>query len=162
MSQEKRTVLPTKFATPWDDAAQQPKHEARNYSEHLPMDAGRQSTHKPVASDAPLEDKVYYFPESYNALRVYLHDAFPNLWQVVGHAMAFDAVKFIEMMDAALDMKTTFDSAKVGAICHRYLNALRAKKGLSPIPGDGSNDTLHVDSVASSIKILDQFGRPIA
>lgn len=163
MTQEKRTVLPTKFATEWDDNRQLPKHEARNYSEHLPVDAQPGRMHAPATANAPLEDKVYYFPESYNALRKELSESWPTLWQVVGHAMAFDAPKFIEMMDAALEMKTTFDSAKVGAICHRYWNALRMKKGFKSIPygeADGSIDLTDF-SAAPKVELLDQFGRPL-
>ncbi len=130
---DKRTVLPTKFATPQEDAAQQPKHEAVNYSSALPEDSEPGKMHKPAPANANFDQKIYMFPESYNALRRELHENWPNLFQTVGYFMAFDSVRFIELMDAALDTKTTFDSQKVDAICKKYLNLLRNKRGLSSI-----------------------------
>jgi hypothetical protein len=128
-----KKVLPTRFATELDDAANLPRHEAHDYSSALPEDNEPGRMHKPAAPDAHITEKTYLFPESYNALRIELSSCWPNLWQQVGWAMAFDSVRFIELMDAALDTKTTFDSAKVAAICHKYLNLLRNKRGLSSI-----------------------------
>lgn len=133
MTQDKRTVLPVKFATPQDDAAALPKHEAIDYSSALPADNVPGRMHKPAAEGAHISDKVYLFPESFNALRIELNDNWPALWQRVGWCMAFDAITFVESMDAALDLHTTFDSAKVDAICARYLDALRNKRGLSSL-----------------------------
>jgi hypothetical protein len=132
--EEKRTVLPLKFATLADDYAQLPKTEAHDYSSALPVDSTAGKMNKPVAENAHISEKVYYFPESYNALRRELDENWPQLWALVGYAMAFDSVRFIELMDDALDERTTFDSDKVGAICHKYLNALRKKRGVSIIP----------------------------
>ncbi len=129
-------VLPTKLPTALEHEANLPKQEVTDYSSALPVDTGR-SEHKPATGN-DLADKIYMFPESYNALREELVTNWPNLWDMVGHAMAFDAITFIELMDASLDQKTTWDSAKVGAICHKYWNELRAKRGLSRLPyGDG-------------------------
>lgn len=131
-----KPTLPTKFATPLEDAANLPKHESTDYSSALPVDNEPGRMHKPAPENAHISDKVYLFPESYNALRIELHDNWPQLWQAVSYYMAFDSVTFIEQMDAALDCKTTFDSAKVSAICHRYLNLLRNKRGLSSLSLD--------------------------
>ncbi len=131
-------VLPTRTPTALDHEANLPKQEVTDYSSALPVDTG-QSEHRPATGN-DLADKIYLFPESYNALRSELDGYWPELWALAGHPMAFDAIRFIEIMDAALDMKTTWDSAKVGAICHRYWNELRAKRGLKRIPygsGDG-------------------------
>ena len=131
-------VLPTKVPTAFEHEANLPKTEARNYSSAMPVDSAPQTVQKPATGN-DLQDKIYMFPESYNALRKELVENWPNLWNTVGYWMAFDAIRFIELMDYALDVKTTWDSAKVGAICHRYWNELRAKRGLSKIPyGDGS------------------------
>lgn len=133
-----KQVLPTQFPTVADHEANLPKQEVHDYSSALPEDIGYQQQNKPAREGANFDEKIYMFPESYNALRRELHENYPNLFDIVGHAMAFDAVIFIELMDEALDMKTTWDSAKVGAICHRYWNELRAKRGLSRLPyGDG-------------------------
>jgi hypothetical protein len=129
----KRTVLPTTFATPQEDLANLPHKEAKDYSSALPEDAEPGRMHKPARPNANFDEKIYMFPESYNALRRELHENWPQLFQQVGWCMAFDAMTFIEMMDFALDTKTTFDSAKVQAICLKYLNLLRAKRGLSAI-----------------------------
>lgn len=128
-------VLPTKFATPAEDAANLPKQEAKDYSSHLPEDSEPGRMNKPAPANAHISEKVYYFPESFNALRVEMHDHWPTLWKTVQWFMAFDAVTFIEIMDGACDCRTTFDTAKVDAICARYLDLLRKKRGLSPLSG---------------------------
>lgn len=130
-------VLPTKLPTALDHEVNLPKQEVNDYNAGMPLDTGR-SEQKPATGN-DLADKIYLFPESYNALREELMTNWPNLWDIVGYPMAFDAITFIELMDNALDLKTTWDSAKVGAICHRYWNTLRVKRGLSSTPyGDGS------------------------
>ena len=130
---DKRTVLPLRFATAQEDEANLPKYEAKDYSAHLPVDSEAGRMNKEAAKDASFDQKVYLMPESYNALRRELDEYYPNLFARVGYVMAFDASTFIEMMDAALDTKTTFDSDKVSAICHKYLNLLRNKRGLSSL-----------------------------
>src|SRR3990172_4847234 len=92
------TVLPTKFPTPAEHEAKLPVREAHDYSSSLPEDTGHQQQNKP-ATGPDLVDKIYMFPESYNALRRELHDNWPNLWNIVSYAMAFDAITFIELMD---------------------------------------------------------------
>jgi hypothetical protein len=89
--------------------------------------------HKPAPENAHISEKVYLFPESFNALRIEMDSNWPQLWKAAGWYMAFDSITFIEQMDAALDTKTTFDSAKVDAICRKYLNLLRNKRGLSDL-----------------------------
>ena len=130
---DKRTVLPTKFATAQEDAAQLPRTEAVDYSSALPLDAEAGRMNKEARKDANVDEKVYLFPESFNALRRELVENYPTLFDQVGYMMAFDSVSFIETMDAALDTKTTFDSAKVDAICKKYLNLLRNKRGVSSL-----------------------------
>lgn len=125
-----KKTRPIRFATPMDDAANLPKTEAINYSSNLPLDNEPGRMHKPVSENAHISEKVYMFPESFNALRRELYENWPNLWLAVGYFMAMDASRFIELMDAALDTKTTFDTAKVDAISKKYLNLLRAKRGV--------------------------------
>jgi hypothetical protein len=118
------------------DAAKLPKHEVVDYSSALASDKDTQplqSQHRPVDKNADIFDKTYMFPEEYNALRRELYEHYPNLFMAVGYAMAFDSISFIEMMDAALDTRTTFDSDKVASICKKYLNLLRVKRGVSEI-----------------------------
>lgn len=103
-----------------------------------PDDAGAHA-HGLVADSAHITEKIYLFPESYNALRRELHDNWPSLWMLVGWAMAHQAETFVEIMNDALDLKLQLDGNKVGATCHIYLNALRAKRGLSAIPGTGAD-----------------------
>lgn len=128
-----RKTLPTRFATAMEDAANLPKQEVHDYSSALPVDDQVGRMNKEAPKDAHVSDKVYLFPESYNALRIELDQHWPSLFAQVGYAMAMDAISFIEMMDAALDTRTTFDSDKVSAICHKYLNLLRNKRGLSSL-----------------------------
>lgn len=129
----KLTVLPTRFATEQDDMANLPRTEAKDYSSALPVDNEPGKMHKPADAKEHITEKVYMFPDSFNALRVELHSNWPTLFAQVGWMMANDAISFIETMDGALDTRTTFDSAKVSAICHKYLNLLRNKRGLSSL-----------------------------
>ncbi len=80
-----------------------------------------------------ISNKVYYMPDSFNALRIELHDHWPTLWEGVQYFMAFDGPQFVEMMNATLDLLTQFDTDNVDGICKRYLDALRDKRGLSPL-----------------------------
>lgn len=134
---DKRTVLPLRFATEADDQANLPKYEAINYTGgQVDSQAGRKT--ELVKESAHISEKVYLFPESFNALRIELDTHWPNLFQLVGHPMASDAVRFLELMDDALDTRTTFDSHKVDAISKKYLDLLRARRGLSDLftPGE--------------------------
>ena len=126
-----KKTLPTKFATPREDAANLPTKEAIDYSSALAVDSVPGKMHKPAKENANIDEKVYMFPDSFNALRKELSENWPTLFERVGYTMAFDAPVFMEMMDAALNTKTTFDSAKVSAISLKYLNMLRNKRGLS-------------------------------
>lgn len=79
------------------------------------------------------DQKIYYFPESYNALRKELVEHWPEIWPLVAWTMAFDGPAFVETMNTGLEVKVQFDTHKVDAICSFYLNELRKKRGLQPI-----------------------------
>lgn len=78
------------------------------------------------------DQKIYMFPESYNALRRELVTYWPTLWKLVGWPMAFAANVFIETMNDALDLRVVLDSNKVDAICSEYLQALQKRRGIKP------------------------------
>ncbi len=78
-----------------------------------------------------VSQKVYYMPDSYNALREELDKHWPTLFAGVGWFMAFDGPKFVEIMNATLDTLTQFDTDNVDGICKRYLDELRVKRGLT-------------------------------
>lgn len=132
-------VLPTKLPTAFEHEANLPKAEVHDYSALLPEDNKPGSINKPAAPGAHISDKVYWFPESYNALRKELYENWPAVWETVGWSMAFESTTFVELMDYILLTKTTFDTNKVSAICHKYLNLLRAKRGLAPIAYETGN-----------------------
>lgn len=87
------------------------------------------------------DQKIYLFPQSFNALRRELHDN----WKVLFYQtpcengaplswnMAHDAVYFVAMLNDALDLHVQFDTENVSGICHTFLNALRKKRGLSEL-----------------------------
>jgi hypothetical protein len=133
MTREKRTVLPTTLPSLAKDHANAPRQEAIDYSSALPVDSTPGRMNKPAREGANFDEKIYLFPESFNALRTELDTWWPHLFAKVGYVMAFDAISFIEMMDYALDTKTTFDSDKVEAISKKYLNLLRNRRGVSSI-----------------------------
>lgn len=77
------------------------------------------------------DQKIYMFPESYNALRKELVQYWPNLWAVVSWRMAHRAEEFVEEMNKALDLAVVFDTEAVDFISQTFLTALRKKRGLS-------------------------------
>lgn len=82
------------------------------------------------ASSKNFDQKIYLFPESFNALRSELCQNWPELWKLVGWPMAFAANIFIEQMNDALDLNVVLDSSKVDAICTEYLQALLKLRGV--------------------------------
>jgi len=153
VSSDKRTVLPTKLPTALDHELNQPKQEARIYSPGADDPAEH---HAKATEGAHISEKVYLFPEAFNALRKELHENWPQLWSLVGYPMAFDAPTFIELMDAALDTKTTFDTHKVQATCEKYLDLLRMKRGLKPL-----HATAAWSGIESAGRIVDSEGKPL-
>lgn len=77
------------------------------------------------------DQKLYFFPESYNALRKEIHDNWPTLWALVSWRMAYNAQEFVEYMNEATELNLVFDTEKVAWICDQYLTALRRMRGLS-------------------------------
>lgn len=127
---DKRTVLPTRLPTALDHELNQAKKEVHDYR---PGEVDAVSGAQAARPGANFDEKIYWMPEVFNALRRELNENWPHLFARVGWAMAFDAPTFIEMMDAALDTKTGFDSDRVEATCAKYLDMLRIKRGLSPL-----------------------------
>ena len=87
---------------------------------------------------ASFSEKIYIFPDSYNALRRELHDFWPTLWPVAGYCMAHKSDDFVEVMNIALDLRLQYDTARVDTICKIYLDALRKLRGLAPLNSDVS------------------------
>ena len=85
------------------------------------------------------DQKIYLFPESFNALRRELEENWPALFHTVNPetgmslavAMVFDASQFIGTLNGALDLAEQYDTGNVDGICKKFLNELRAKRGLS-------------------------------
>lgn len=71
------------------------------------------------------DQKIYMFPESFNALRKELSQNWPALWQKVGWLMGNNGPQFVEVMNQELDTKVQFDSGKVDAICQEFLFVLQ-------------------------------------
>lgn len=79
------------------------------------------------------DQKIYMFPESYNALRKELYEEWPEIWQLVGWVMGNNGPEFVSRMNAGLQMNLQFDTNKVDSICKTYLNRLRKQRGLGPL-----------------------------
>lgn len=83
-----------------------------------------------AAAKKNFDEKIYMFPDSYNALRSELNDHWPTLWAGVQWRMAYKAEEFVEVMNDALDIAVVFDTEAVDFICKTYLKALQAKRGV--------------------------------
>lgn len=79
------------------------------------------------------DQKIYWFPESYNALRRELAENWPEIWQQIGWYMAHNPQEFVSGMNWLLGMSVQFDTTKVGSICLAFLNKLRGLRGVSSI-----------------------------
>lgn len=77
------------------------------------------------------DQKIYLFPESYNALRQELYEHWPTVWAGVGWPMAFAANIFVERMNEVCDLRITLDSDRVDAICSAYLQKLWQMRGVT-------------------------------
>lgn len=90
------------------------------------------------------DQKVYLFPESFNALRRELQENYKNFFESVNPevgvspawAMVHDAAQFIGLMNGAFDCVEQMDSENVDGICKVFLNAARKKRGVSPLSWD--------------------------
>lgn len=95
----------------------------------------------PVEKTAHISQKVYLFPEEYNALRRELEDHWATFFHTVNpaigtspaHAMVFDAPTFIGLCNGALDMTVQLDTDNVAGICKQFLNGFRKLRGVSPL-----------------------------
>lgn len=79
------------------------------------------------------DQKIYMFPESYNALRREMVEYWPDIWRLVGWVMGNNGPEFVSRMNAGLQMNLQFDTNKVDSICKTYLNRLRKQRGLGPL-----------------------------
>lgn len=79
------------------------------------------------------DEKLYFFPESYNALRKELYEQWPEIWPIVGWVMGNNGPEFVSRMNEGLQMNLQFDTNKVDSICKTYLNRLRKQRGLGPL-----------------------------
>jgi hypothetical protein len=79
------------------------------------------------------DQKIYMFPESFNALRRELVEHWPEIWPLVAWCMGNNGPEFVSRMNAGLQMNLQFDTNKVESICLTYLNRLRKQRGLRPI-----------------------------
>jgi hypothetical protein len=93
--------------------------------------------HAPLAAEEAatkhVSELLYFFPESYNALRKELIENWPNLWAATGYNMAFNAGQFVHDMNDATGLRIQYDTQKVDATCTAFLNELRSLRGLSPL-----------------------------
>lgn len=94
-----------------------------------------------VAPNAHFSEKIYFFPESFNALRRELEENYPTFFHSVvpgfgyspAWAMVHNAPQFVGFCNGATDLDVMFDSSNVAGICLKFLNAFRAMRGVSPI-----------------------------
>jgi hypothetical protein len=102
-----------------------------------------QNRNAPLTNEkqAEFSQKIYMFPESFNALRAELegnwrpwfHNFNYDMGMSPAYAMVFDAPKFVGMCNGETDEVVQFDSDNVEGMCKTFLNAFRKKRGVKPI-----------------------------
>jgi hypothetical protein len=112
-------------------------------SDFSSADVAANQRHQPLTEPDKkhFSEKVYLFPESFNALRIELTENFPTFFHSVhpqfgispAYAMVFDAPAFISMCNEATDLAVQVDTGSVDYICKKFLNAFRAMRGVSQI-----------------------------
>ncbi len=88
-----------------------------------------------------ISNKIYLFPESFNALRRELEENYPTFFNSVNPeigvspawAMVLNAPAFVGMCNGALDFVVQFDSENVDGICKKFLNGFRKLRGVSAL-----------------------------
>lgn len=83
-----------------------------------------------AAAKKNFDEKIYMFPDSYNALRTELVENWDELWALVQWRMAYRAEEFVELMNAACDLAVVFDTEAVDFICKTYLRRLQEMRGV--------------------------------
>lgn len=94
-----------------------------------------------LAPKKNFDQKIYYFPEEFNALRRELEQYWPAFFGTINPefgfspawAMVHNGPQFIGLMNGALDMDMQLDTENIAGICKAYLNKMRAMRGVSPI-----------------------------
>lgn len=87
------------------------------------------------------DQKIYYFPESFNALRRELEENWLEFFTTVNPldgtspawCMVHNAPQFIGYCNGATGLSVQFDSENVSGICGEFLNAFRKMRGVSAI-----------------------------
>jgi hypothetical protein len=143
-----------KFFTPLERAFQEEQERINERQKELDKQHGeetegsdrkldKQQQHDYAGEEAAkkknFDQKIYMFPESFNALRRELYEHWPMLFMQVNpetgtslaHDMANDAAQFVGTMNGALGLNMQFDSDNVDTICKVFLDELRVLRGLS-------------------------------
>lgn len=114
-------------------------------ADHFSSDVTGNQRHQPLseaaAKQAHFSDKIYLFPESFNALRAELEHNYPSFFFGInpeygfsaGWAMVFDAPAFIAMCNEATDSVIQIDTGSVDYICKHFLNKFREMRGVGQI-----------------------------
>lgn len=107
------------------------KDQTPEYKEHTeagPVDHSRYQhsyTGDEDAKSKNFDQKIYMFPESFNALRRELCDYWPHLWSLVSKDMGTNAQRFVYKMNQELETSVQFDTARVDSICQFFLTTLQ-------------------------------------
>jgi len=118
-----------------------PSWENRGSDAKLPEQNRHSVDLSALAPKKNFDQKIYLFPEEFNALRRELEQYWPAFFTSVNPefgyspawAMVHNGPQFIGLMNGALDMDLQLDTENIAGICKAYLNKMRAMRGVSPI-----------------------------
>lgn len=118
------------------------KEEFAGADAALPSVFRNDATNEAAAKQKNFDQKIYLFPESFNALRRELEENYPTFFfdpnpefqgKSAGWCMVYDAPTFVAMCNGALDMLVQFDTNNVDGICKQFLDGFRKLRGVSAL-----------------------------
>lgn len=96
---------------------------------------------KRVDKNAGFDQKIYYFPPEFHALRNELQDNWRDFFETVSPisgtspawCMVYDAPQFIGYCNGMTGLTVQLDTGDVAGICKKFLNAFRKLRGVGAI-----------------------------
>lgn len=102
---------------------------------------GKQFAHGAADAKANFDQKIYYFPPEFHALREELQNNWKDFFETINplsgtspaYCMVFDAPQFIGYCNGITGLSLQHDTGDVAGICKKFLNGFRKLRGVGAI-----------------------------